>query len=198
MLVLSAIGIYADGIPLTADRSKLSIEHFVLQLTDKQIDTIGRARYISLTPYQKKILNNKNLPSKIIVLTPSYRDCTCGIDIFAYWNKLGEVMIGKFYVTQYKKGIVQEYEQDKNSIWIGIIIDAYGNLYYNEQKVSTKGIGKLIDKSIGKVGSKNVSITFNYPVKINDAITRKINESVKIIRAYSKSKGIDVAMDEVF
>jgi hypothetical protein len=83
----------ADGLPVSADKHHITVEHTVIKLTGTQRLEVERLRRLTLTQGQYAKLRTLSafIPRTLRVLSSRHEDCTCGEGAIAVWCRSGEV-----------------------------------------------------------------------------------------------------------
>lgn len=190
LLPIFATSALADGPPVKDDGT-ITAEHIVIKLTARQLIEVGTRRFLTLTEQQREQLGPKAPPieHRYIVLTPLWRDCTCGMPVFAIWNRLDSVAIpvrGLERSLKFDEYVEAETNaQDRYASWQNnsIVVDARGNPHHKGVLLSKTGIKKTV-RMLGKSGH----VVVNRPPHGGKKLEARIKSVLEEIRVLAGPK----------
>jgi hypothetical protein len=164
--------LHADGIPVDS-LGNITVQHFTVDLTTEQKESLEHSREISLTDAQQKITKKVWPFDKVDVLDPHHHDCTCGM-FYAIWINPDQIaFLGDTSSVQKtdKATIEEQYEiydesyvEDRSRyLYIGI----RGDIYYKDRSVTSDSLKGVLQSILDKDEKDKYVIIYVAPKKGN-------------------------------
>ncbi|MBM2814454.1 MAG: hypothetical protein HW421_1216 [Ignavibacteria bacterium] len=214
LLLLIGNKLLADGPPVDNQTGKVSMKSLVIILDSLQLVQVNRAWIFELKDEQLLQIQkyNKRFKTKILdVISFPYYDCTCGMFVYAIWNKENSVSLPIEFIKDYNNMLKDRKENDwgdhkylKNRTFNDVIkrlsshhiyIDFEGRTFIKNKKVTEKEIHRLIDKiskynKLQKEYQDKKNIFFSTAPFINKKIKKIILGKIKRIKKYSNKMDV--------
>ncbi|PKK89948.1 MAG: hypothetical protein CVV64_11480 [Candidatus Wallbacteria bacterium HGW-Wallbacteria-1] len=143
----------SDGIYASKDLSQLTAEHIVVKLSEDQIPEVEQNRTLVFSEDQLAELKKCfiKFPLRIDVISSRWKDCVCGMGLYAVWCRKNEIAIPMLAIesfqSAYEKSEIPEnpdqsdIEQDfAQNILIPLIFDSRGRIFCGGTEVSRSAI----------------------------------------------------------
>lgn len=221
--MIVAAPVFADEIRVSEDLKHATGDHTVIVLNEEQIKDVERTRQVVLTDEQLKPLKAiyEKTPNKLEVLSSRWELCTCGVEFYGIWCRVGELDVTHSYLKSMKESDeyrkknppqeiekvdsdldggdeqASDYWEEEGYLDVGrhIILDSRGDMYLDGKRISEEQLRAEIDEVRAiEAPDKEVSyfISFDTPPPISEDIDKRIHNLIDRVNAYCKEKDVGV------
>jgi hypothetical protein len=190
-VIMFSMKVHADGPPMNSE-GEVYVDHLIIVMNDEQLKEVGQTRLLTLTEEQHKFFKKQDerYPRKVEIITPYYRDCTCGLNAYGVWNKQRHIAmpLSQLRFMNYgPKGELYQIPKPKTLSEGGtVVIDDRGDMYFNNKPLKKSEVKEAINKITTSDDGEKKIVCFNFPPSINNDVDKTIKALVDELREYAR------------